>query len=84
MNEDLILQMIAELCEDDAVLTDRDLDLYESGLLDSLGFTDLLLAIEDRFGLEIPATSIGREDTATPRRIVRLVRKTAEEREKTL
>jgi D-alanine--poly(phosphoribitol) ligase subunit 2 len=84
MNEDLILQMIAELCEDDAVLTDRDLDLYESGLLDSLGFTDLLLAIEDRFGLEIPATSIRREDTATPRRIVRLVRKTAEEREKTL
>lgn len=77
MNEDLILQMIAELCEDDVVLKDRDIDLYETGLLDSLGFTDLLLAINERFGVEISAASIRREDTETPARIIELVRSAA-------
>lgn len=80
MNEDRILQMIAELCEDSSVYENRNMDLYETGLLDSLGFTDLLLAIEDRFGLEIAATSIRREDTATPERIIKLVQTALQKR----
>jgi len=45
--EEKLLDILAEVCDDDSVKTDLDGELFDSGLLDSLAFADLLFAIED-------------------------------------
>lgn len=42
--EEKLLDILAEVCDDDSVKTDLDGELFDSGLLDSLAFADLLFA----------------------------------------
>ena len=48
-----LLVMIEELCGDEIVREDPDIDLLEEGLIDSLDYIELLLKIEDEFGLKM-------------------------------
>ena len=50
-----------------------DVDLFESGLLDSLGFAALLAALEEDFAIRVPADAIDLERFRTPRALVGLV-----------
>ena len=36
--EEKILEILADICEDDVVKSDLDIDLFETDLLDSLAF----------------------------------------------
>lgn len=56
------------------VVTDPEGDLLDSGLLDSLGLIDLLVAIETRFGIVIDLGDLDLEDIRTVSAIVNLVR----------
>lgn len=69
MNEK-VLDMLAELCEDDVVKENLDIDLFETGLLDSLGFTELLVNIETEFDVVIALSEVEREDMNTPHKII--------------
>ena len=42
-----VLDLLAEICEDDVVKEDLETELFESGLLDSLGFAEFLVDLED-------------------------------------
>ncbi|MDR2587639.1 MAG: D-alanine--poly(phosphoribitol) ligase subunit DltC [Coriobacteriales bacterium] len=65
-----IIALIAEVtCEDD-ISEERDLDLFESGLLDSLAAIELLVGIEERFGVDIAPTAVEREEMNTVNRII--------------
>lgn len=72
--EEKLLELLAELCEDEVVMEDRDIELFESGLLDSLAFAELLFAIEDEFGIIIAPSEVERADIDTPNKIVELVK----------
>ena len=72
--EEKMLDILAELCDDDCVKGDRDIDLFESGLLDSLAFADLLLEIEENFNVIIAPSEIERSDINTPNKIISLVK----------
>jgi len=50
-----------------------DTDLLESGLLDSFQFVELLLQLEQRFGLRIRIDDIELDDLRTLARLARLV-----------
>jgi D-alanine--poly(phosphoribitol) ligase subunit 2 len=50
-----------------------DIDLLESGVLDSLQFVELLLQLERRFGLRVKVEDINLDDLRTLERIARLV-----------
>lgn len=65
-----VLDMLAEICEDDVVLEDRDVELFDSGLIDSLAFTELLVEMEDRFGVSVSPTEVDRSDLNTPNKII--------------
>ena len=69
MNEE-VLDMLAEICEDDVVREDRDVELLDSGLIDSLAFTELLVEMEDRFGVSVSPTEVDRSDLNTPNKII--------------
>lgn len=70
MDKEKVFQIIADICEDDVVLEERDLDLFQEGLLDSFGTINLLVAFEDELGINVPITVFNREEWNTPNNIV--------------
>jgi D-alanine--poly(phosphoribitol) ligase subunit 2 len=72
--EDKILDIIANICEDDGVRTERDLDLFEESLLDSLAFIQMLVEFESQLGVVIHPTEIDHEDMNTVNKIISQVK----------
>lgn len=68
--ENDILAIIEELTGDDVVWEERDLDLFEEGLFDSLLAIEFLVTIEERFGVVIAPTELEREEMNTPAKII--------------
>lgn len=68
--EEKLLDIIAEVCDSDDVRVERDVDLFAAGLLDSMGAIDLLVEIEDEFGVVIAPTELEREDMNTVNKII--------------
>ena len=64
-----VLAVLAGVLDTREVYDAPDLPLYELELLDSLRTVELILALSDRFGLEISPAEIDRECWASPRRI---------------
>ena len=75
MLKDEILDIIADVCEEDDVREDLSLDLFEEGLLDSLGVAQLLMELEDKLGIVIALTAIDKSDSNTPEKIIALAGK---------
>ena len=71
--EEKIVELLVRFCEDDIVREERDLDLFEEDLLDSLAFAELLYAFEDELGVIIAPSEVGREDINTVNKILKVV-----------
>jgi D-alanine--poly(phosphoribitol) ligase subunit 2 len=67
--EQQVIELVTEICQDDVVKEDPNIDLFETGLLDSFGTVELLVQIEERFGITVPITEFDRETWNTPRKI---------------
>lgn len=65
-----VLDMLAEVCQDDVVKEELDLDIFEAGLLDSMGTVDLLVLIEEQLGINVPITEFDRDTWNTPNAII--------------
>lgn len=72
--DEKILDLLAEICETDDVKEDPELELFESDLLDSLGFAEFLVELEDQFDIVISPSEVERDDINTPEKILALVR----------
>ena len=72
--EEKILDILEELCETDEVRDVLNADLFDSGLLDSLSFAELLYAIESNFNVIIAPSEIERSDINTANKIISLVK----------
>lgn len=71
--KDRILDILAELCADDIVKEDLDIDLRVEGLIDSLDYIELLAQIEEEFGLVLSPSELTREEMSTPRMILKTI-----------
>lgn len=71
--EEKVLNILAEICEDDCVREDKNLQLFENDLLDSLAVVELLVALEEGFGIVLSPSEITRDDICTPAKIIALV-----------
>lgn len=67
---DKILTMIEDICGDDVVWEERDIDLFEEGLFDSLAAIEFLVDLETEFGVSIAPTELEREEMNTPNKII--------------
>jgi D-alanine--poly(phosphoribitol) ligase subunit 2 len=67
---DKILRHLASICGTDEVSTDPDLALYEREFLDSLKTVELIVAMEEEFGLHVSPAELERQMWATPRKII--------------
>lgn len=68
--EETILEILEEICGTDEVRNDLDINLFDDGLLDSLGVIELLLSIEDKLKISIQPTEITHEQISTPKKII--------------
>lgn len=64
-----VISLLAEICQDDVVKEQPDIDLFESGLLDSFGTVELLVQVEERFNITVPITEFDRDTWNTPNNI---------------
>lgn len=68
--EEKVLDMLEDICDDDAVREERDIDLFDAGLLDSMAAIELLVAIEEEFGVQIAPTAVDRDEMNTANKII--------------
>ena len=73
--EEQVLSLLEELCEDEVVREDLDINLRDEGLLDSLGFVEMLVRMEEVFGFATAPTEVTYEEIYTPRRVMAYVKK---------
>lgn len=76
MNENVkerVLNILVELCDEEIVREDLDINLLEENLLDSLDYTELLVMIEDEFNIVISPSEYTREESDTPAKIIEIV-----------
>lgn len=68
--EQQVLELIEEICGDDCVYEERDIDLFEEGLFDSMAAIEFLVAVEERFGVTIAPTELEREEMNTANKAI--------------
>jgi D-alanine--poly(phosphoribitol) ligase subunit 2 len=69
--ENQVIELLAEICQDDAVKENPDIELFDSGLLDSFGTVEMLVQFEERFGITVPITEFDRDTWNTPKNIAK-------------
>ena len=67
---DKVLQLLVSVAETDEVLTNLDLPLYEYQVLDSMRTVQLILMIEEQFGIKVSPAEFERESWRTPRDLI--------------
>lgn len=72
--EEKVLEMLIEITGSDDIAEEKDTDLFEAGLLDSLGIIEVLLKIEEVFGLKLQPTDLERKDMATVNNLVEFLK----------
>lgn len=70
-----MLDLLVDICGDEAVRDHRDEDLFELGLLDSMAAVELLVSIESDYGVRIEPTELPREEMNTVNKIIAQVEK---------
>ena len=68
-----VLDLLEEVCDDDVVREDLDMDLFEEELMDPLAFAELLAMIEDELGVVISPSEVVRSQVNTANKIIALV-----------
>ena len=70
-----VLDIFEEVTGTDEIREDLDLDLFEAGLLDSLGIIEVLLKIEDIFEIKLQPADLEKSDMATVNNLVAFLEK---------
>lgn len=68
-----VLAVIAKVAQDEEPQRNPDVELFKTGLLDSFAMVELMLALEEEFGIPFSPAEFDPEAWSTPNRIVTLV-----------
>ena len=64
-----VIEIIDELFMED-VSDMMDEDLFDAGVLDSMGTVELIVEVENHFDIRVPVTEFGRDDWNTANKII--------------
>jgi D-alanine--poly(phosphoribitol) ligase subunit 2 len=70
MNNTSLLALLAEIADTGEVLTNPDLELFATQTLDSMRAIELIVALDERFGISVSPANLDREQWATPAKFV--------------
>ncbi len=68
--EEKIINLVVDISGEEDIAEERDLDLFEERVLDSLAAIELLVAIQEEFGVSIAPTELEREEMNTINKII--------------
>ncbi len=71
--QDKVLAILEEITGTDEVRDNLEVELFDEGLLDSLGSVQLLVELESEFAIEVPVSEFERSEWATPQKIIEQV-----------
>ncbi|AIK39582.1 D-alanine--poly(phosphoribitol) ligase subunit 2 [Bacillus pseudomycoides] len=69
--QDQVLNILEEVCENDIVKDNPDVQLFEEGILDSFGTVSLLVEFQERLNIEVSISDFDRDEWATPNMIIK-------------
>lgn len=72
--EDKIFDLLEDLTGDEIVRENPDINLLDEDLIDSLDYTELLVDIEDAFGIVMSPSEFTRDQMDTPNKIIAQVK----------
>lgn len=72
---EIVLDLLEEICGDDVIREDLDINLLEEDLIDSLDYTELLIGIEENTGVIMAPSELRRDEMDTPNKIIAQVMK---------
>lgn len=72
--EEKVVNMIAEICENETIKDNLDIDLIENEILDSLAFITLISRLEEEFDIEIQPTQVKPETWRSISSIIELIK----------
>lgn len=68
--KDQILDILADITGSDEVKKDLDVNIFETGLLDSMRTVQLLLEFQNQLGVDVPVSEFDRSEWDTPNKII--------------
>lgn len=68
--KDTVLGILEDLTGSDEVSKDLDVNLFETGLLDSMATVQLLLELQAQCGIDVPVSEFERSEWDTPNKII--------------
>ena len=68
--QDQVLNILEEVCENDIVKDNPDVQLFEEGILDSFGTVSLLVEFQERLNIEVSISDFDRDEWATSNMII--------------
>ena len=66
-----VLNVLEEVCENDIVKENLDVQLFEEGILDSFATVSLLVEFQERLNIEVSISDFDRDEWATPNMIIK-------------
>ncbi|WP_298836083.1 D-alanine--poly(phosphoribitol) ligase subunit DltC [Clostridium sp.] len=70
--EESIYNILEEITGED-LRKEGNVNLFDSGRLDSLGIIELIVAIEDNFNIKLDPAIVTRKDIETPNKIIKYI-----------
>lgn len=68
--KDQILDILVDITGSDEVKKDLDVNIFQTGLLDSMGTVQLLLEFQNQLGVDVPVSEFDRSEWDTPNKII--------------
>ncbi len=56
------LDILEAACETDEVREDDEMDLFEAGIVDSIGMVSIIVEIEEQLGIKLQPTDLQKDD----------------------
>lgn len=73
--QDKILNILENICGNEIVKENLDINLLEEDLINSLDYVTLFLDIQDEFGVVLSPSEFTREEMDTPNKIIETLSK---------
>ena len=77
--EEKVLDILVDITGEESLRENVDTNVFDLGLLDSLGVVNLIVDLEDELDVIISPTEVAREDFDTPRKIIEVVKNKLED-----
>ncbi|WP_017001074.1 D-alanine--poly(phosphoribitol) ligase subunit 2 [Mammaliicoccus lentus] len=72
--EEKVLDILAEVAENDIVKENPDIAIFDEGIIDSFATVGLLIEIQNNLGIDVTITDFDRNEWATPNKIIEVLK----------